>query len=52
MNINYMLKVEDAKAAQVQKALKEAGINVRSIQELHKEEVEAVQELAPEESKA
>ena len=39
MNINYMLKVEGAKAADVQKALKEAGITVRSITELHKEEV-------------
>ncbi len=41
MNINYMLKVEDAKAADVKKALKEAGIEVRSLQELHKEEAEA-----------
>ena len=41
MNINYMLKVEDAKAADVQKALKEAGITVRSIQKLHEEEAEA-----------
>ena len=41
MNINYMLKVEDAKAADVQKALKEAGISVRSIQQLHKEDTEA-----------
>jgi hypothetical protein len=41
MKANFMLKVEDAKAADVQKALKEAGISVRSIQELHKEEAEA-----------
>lgn len=41
MNINYMLKVEDAKAADVQKALKEAGISVRSIQKLHEEEAGA-----------
>ena len=41
MNINYMLKVEDAKAADVQKALKEAGISVRSIQKLHEEDTES-----------
>ncbi|MFC1769762.1 hypothetical protein ACFLZI_01740 [Nitrospirota bacterium] len=44
MNLNYVLKVEDAKAAAVQKALKEAGITVRSIQEVHKEEVTAATE--------
>ena len=38
---NFMLKVEDAKAADISKALKEAGITVRSIQEVHKEEEEA-----------
>jgi hypothetical protein len=48
LNINYILKVEDAKAAAVQKALKEAGIAVRSIQEVHKEEIAAVQEVAAE----
>ncbi|MEJ2183043.1 MAG: hypothetical protein P8Y66_05930 [Nitrospirota bacterium] len=37
MNINYILKVEDARPADIQKALKEAGITVRSIQEVHKE---------------
>jgi hypothetical protein len=37
MNINYVLKVEDAKPVAVQKALKEAGITVRSIQQVHKE---------------
>ncbi|MCK4911083.1 MAG: hypothetical protein KAR83_05555 [Thermodesulfovibrionales bacterium] len=41
MNINYMLKVEDAKAADVQKALKEAGISVRSIQKIHEEDTGA-----------
>lgn len=41
MNINYILKVEDAKAVAVQKALKEAGINVISVQEVHKEEAAA-----------
>ena len=38
MNINYILKVEDAKPVAVQKALKDAGINVISVQEVHKEE--------------
>lgn len=38
MNSNFMLKVEDAKLPDVQKALKEAGIKIRSIIELHKEE--------------
>lgn len=38
MNYNYMLKVEDAKTKDIQDALKAAGITIRSIQELHKEE--------------
>jgi len=38
MNINYMLKVEDAKLTDIQKALQVAGIKVRSIQEVYKEE--------------
>ena len=37
MNVNFILKVEDAKLPAVQKALKEAGITVRSIQEVYKE---------------
>ena len=37
MNINYILKVEDAKPVAIQKALKEAGIAVRSIQPVYKE---------------
>ena len=41
MNINYMLKVEDAKPKDIQDALKSAGITVRSLQELHKEEAAA-----------
>jgi len=36
---NYILKVQDAKLAEVQKALKDANINVLSILEIHKEEV-------------
>ena len=35
---NFILKVQDAKLADVQKALKDANINVVSILEIHKEE--------------
>jgi hypothetical protein len=35
---NFILKVSDAKLADVQKALKDANITVVSIMELHKEE--------------
>jgi hypothetical protein len=38
VNLNYLLKVVDAKPAEVQKALEQAGIKVRSILEMHKEE--------------
>ena len=45
MDINYILKVRDAKAADIQKALKAAGINVTSITEIHKDKgEEAVKE--------
>jgi hypothetical protein len=37
-NINYIVKVKDAKLVDVQKALQQAGIQIRSILELHKEE--------------
>ncbi|MCL5024481.1 MAG: hypothetical protein M1497_14160 [Nitrospirae bacterium] len=37
-NVNYILKVKDAKITDIQKALLQAGIKVRSIQEVHKEE--------------
>lgn len=37
MNVNYIVKVEDAKMADIQKALKDGGIKVRSIQEVYKE---------------
>ena len=40
MDINYMLKVQDAKAVDVQKALKAAGIEVTSIIEVHKDKNE------------
>lgn len=38
VNINYMVKVKDAKIAEVQKALQQAGIQVASIFEVYKEE--------------
>ncbi|WP_420265992.1 hypothetical protein [Candidatus Magnetominusculus dajiuhuensis] len=34
---NFMLKVEDSKLPDVQKALKAAGVKVKSIVELYKE---------------
>jgi hypothetical protein len=37
MDANYMLKVQDAKAVDIQKALKAAGITVTSIIEVYKE---------------
>ncbi|MCX7792890.1 MAG: hypothetical protein N2257_00570 [Thermodesulfovibrionales bacterium] len=37
MNINYILKVEDAKLTDIQKVLTQAGIKVRSIIEVYKE---------------
>ncbi len=40
MDSNYMLKVQDAKAVDIQKALKTAGISVTSIIEVHKEKAE------------
>jgi len=39
MNANFMVKVEDAKLPDIQKALKAAGIKVRSIIEVYKEDV-------------
>ena len=38
MNSNFVLKVEDAKLPDIQKALQSAGIKVRSIIEVFKEE--------------
>jgi hypothetical protein len=40
-----MLKVEDAKMPDIQKALKGAGIKVRSIIEVYKEETAADKEV-------
>jgi len=45
-NNNFLVKVTDAKMPQVRKALQDAGIEVRSIILMHKEEVE--DETAPE----
>lgn len=43
-NINYIVKVKDAKLVDVQKALQQAGIQVRSILEVYKEEEKSVEE--------
>ncbi len=40
-NSNFMVKVTDAKFMDVQKALEQAGIKVRSIIEVFKEEIGA-----------
>ena len=40
MDVNFVLKVQDTKAVDIQKALKAAGINVVSIIEVHKEKAE------------
>ncbi len=42
---NFILKVTDAKLLDIQKALKTAGINVRSIIEIYKEEVKEEKNL-------
>jgi hypothetical protein len=43
-NINFMVKVTDAKLADIQKALQAAGIKVRSIIEIYKEEEKSQEE--------
>jgi ribosomal protein L11 len=40
-NANFLVKVTDAKLPDIQKALQQAGINIRSIIEVYKEETEA-----------
>ncbi len=45
-NSNFLVKVTDAKLPDVRKALQGAGIEVRSIILVHKEEVEG--EVSPE----
>ena len=41
MDINYIIKVKDAKATDIQKTLQAAGIKVTSITEVFKEQGEA-----------
>jgi DNA-directed RNA polymerase subunit L len=43
-NNNFMVKVTDAKLVDVQKALQAAGIKVRSVIEVFKEEVKSEEE--------
>ncbi len=43
-NSNFLVKVTDAKMPAVKKALEEAGIQVRSIIAVHKEETGSEQE--------
>jgi len=43
-DINYMLKVQDAKAVDIQKALQAANIKVASITEIYKEKGEETQQ--------
>ncbi len=40
MKSNFILKTEDSKAVDIQKALQAAGIKVTSIIEVHKEKAE------------
>jgi len=39
LNSVYIVKVSDAKMTDIQKALEQAGVKVRSIVEVHKEEI-------------
>lgn len=41
INSNFIVKVTDAKLTDIQKALEQAGIKVRSIIEVHKESTTA-----------
>lgn len=43
VNSSFVVKVTDAKMIDLQKALDQAGIKVRSIVEIHKEEVAAAE---------
>ena len=47
-NSNFLVKVSEAKMPAVKKALEEAGITVRSIIALHKEETGGGEEEKPE----
>jgi len=51
VNSNFMVKATDAKLPDIQKALQQAGINVRSIIEVFKEEGKAETDGKPEEVK-
>jgi hypothetical protein len=41
VSLNYMLKVVDAKPVEIREALEQAGIKVRSLAEINKEEIAA-----------
>jgi hypothetical protein len=47
MEINYMLKTQDAKAVDIQKALQAANIKVTSITEIYKEKGPEAQQTTP-----
>ncbi len=48
VNVNFVLKVVDATTADIQKALQAAGIKVRSIVEIFREEAgEPIEEKEP-----
>jgi hypothetical protein len=47
MNINYILKVQDAKAVDIQKALQAVGIKATSIIEVYKDKIEEAKETKP-----
>lgn len=49
--VNFIVKVYDAKAKDIEKALKTANIEVRNVSEVHSEEVED-QDKSPEEPAA
>jgi hypothetical protein len=39
VSLSYILKVVDAKPAEIRKALEQAGIKVRGLTEIYKEEI-------------
>ncbi|GBE04767.1 hypothetical protein BMS3Abin10_00383 [bacterium BMS3Abin10] len=50
MKSNYMVKVEDAKLVDIQKALQAAGVKVTSIIEVFKDKGEEAKEARPAEA--
>jgi hypothetical protein len=48
VQINYIVKVKEAKSGEIKKALTSAGIDVISIVEVHKEEISLPVEERPE----